>query len=53
VNAHAEVRHMLRAEGLEERIGVLSRSIALADVVDEFLGETRMEIVATPTITPA
>jgi SulP family sulfate permease len=53
VNAHAEVRRVLQAEGVEERVGVLSRSIALADVIDEFLGQAQIEIVTTPTTAPA
>jgi high affinity sulfate transporter 1 len=36
VAAHAIVRDMLRAEGLEERIGYFGRRISVADVVDEF-----------------
>jgi MFS superfamily sulfate permease-like transporter len=37
VGAHASVRDMLRAEGLEERIGDFGRRVSLADVIDEFL----------------
>ena len=36
--AHATVRDILRAEGLEERAGYFGRRIAAADVVDEFEG---------------
>jgi MFS superfamily sulfate permease-like transporter len=36
--AHAAVRDMLRAEGLEERAGYFGRRIAAVDVVDEFEG---------------
>jgi high affinity sulfate transporter 1 len=36
VSAHAAVRDMLRAEGLEESIGYFGRRISVADVVDEF-----------------
>ena len=36
VGAHASVRDILRAEGLEERVGPISREVAMADVVDEF-----------------
>jgi high affinity sulfate transporter 1 len=36
VGAHAPARDMLRAEGLEERVGPISHEIAMADVIDEF-----------------
>ena len=36
VAAHAPVRDILRAEGLEERIGYFGRRIGVADVIDEF-----------------
>ena len=51
--AHATVRDMLRAEGVEERVGYFGRRITLADVIDEFAGERRLEIVPTPTGAPA
>jgi hypothetical protein len=38
VSAHATVRDILRAEGLEERVGDFGRRITVADVVDEFQG---------------
>jgi len=38
VAAHAPVRDILRAEGLEERIGYFGRRIGVADVIDEFQG---------------
>ncbi len=38
VAAHAAVRDLLRAEGLEERVGYFGRRISVADVIDEFLG---------------
>jgi high affinity sulfate transporter 1 len=38
VAAHAAVRDMLRAEGLEDRVGYFGRRISVADVIDEFLG---------------
>jgi sulfate permease, SulP family len=38
VEAHAAVRDILRAEGVEEQVGTLGHRIAIADVVDEFLG---------------
>jgi high affinity sulfate transporter 1 len=36
--AHAGVRDILRAEGLEERAGYFGRRVAAVDVVDEFEG---------------
>jgi sulfate permease, SulP family len=38
--AYAGVRDILRAEGLEERVGYFGRRVSLADVVDEFEGAT-------------
>jgi len=38
VGAHASVRDILRAEGLEERIGAFGRRISVADVIDEIQG---------------
>jgi len=38
VAAHAAVRDMLRAEGLEEQIGYFGRRISVADVIDELQG---------------
>ena len=35
VSAHSAVRDILRAEGLEERIGYFGRRISVADVIDE------------------
>ena len=40
VSARAAVRDILRAEGLEERIGYFGRRITVADVVNEFQGRT-------------
>ena len=40
VAAHATVRDILRAEGLEERVGYFGRRISVADVIDEFQGKT-------------
>ena len=40
VSAHAAVRDMLRAEGLEETIGYFGRRISVADAIDEFQGGT-------------
>jgi len=36
VEAHAAVRDLLRAEGLDERVGPLSRRISVADIVESF-----------------
>jgi SulP family sulfate permease len=36
VAAHAAVRDILRAEGLEESVGDFGRRITVADVIDEF-----------------
>jgi len=38
VAAHASARDMLRAEGLEERVGYFGRRVTVADAVDEFQG---------------
>ncbi len=38
VAAHASVRDILRAEGLEDRIGYFGRRISVADAIDEFQG---------------
>ena len=40
VSAHATVRDILRAEGLEERVGYFGRRITVADAIDEFQGHT-------------
>ena len=40
VAAHATVRDILRAEGLEEPVGYFGRRISVADVIDEFQGRT-------------
>jgi high affinity sulfate transporter 1 len=40
VGAHAAVRDMLRAEGLDALVGRIGRSITLPDVIDEFTGRT-------------
>jgi hypothetical protein len=39
VEAVASVRDVLRAEGLEERVGKISRRVSVGDVVEEHLGE--------------
>jgi ABC-type transporter Mla MlaB component len=38
VAAHAAVRDILRAEGLEERVGYFGRRVSVADVIDELQG---------------
>jgi hypothetical protein len=42
VSAHAAVRDLLRAEGVEERVGYFGRRISVADVIDEFFGGTQV-----------
>ena len=46
VAAHASARDILRAEGLEERIGYFGRRISVADAIDEFQG-------LAPAVAPA
>ena len=41
VTAHASVRDILRAEGMEERVGFFGRRISLADVIEAFEDKTR------------
>jgi sulfate permease, SulP family len=48
VDAHAAVRDILRAEGVEEQVGSLGRHIAMADVLDEFLGGAGSGIAKSP-----
>ena len=52
VGAHAAVRDILRAEGLEERVGSVSRGISMADVIEEFQGR-RGTGATTGLIAPA
>ncbi|MCX7064770.1 MAG: SulP family inorganic anion transporter, partial [Proteobacteria bacterium] len=40
VAAHAAVRDLLRAEGLEERVGHIGRRASVAEVIDEFQRNT-------------
>jgi sulfate permease, SulP family len=42
VAAHAGVRDILRAEGLEDRVGRLRRDLSVADVIDDFHGGTEL-----------
>jgi MFS superfamily sulfate permease-like transporter len=50
VAAHAPVRDLLRAEGLEERLGYFGRRISVADAIDEFNGTNP---VAPPALSSA
>jgi len=52
VAAHAAVRDILRAEGLEERVGHFDRRISVADVIDELQGGTGAGAPAAQ-VTPA
>jgi len=49
VSAHASVRDILRAEGLEERVGYFGRRVSVADVIDEFQGGAGAGAPAVPT----
>lgn len=49
VAAHAVVRDMLRAEGLEERVGYFGRRISVADVIDEFRAAAQESPIASTT----
>ena len=49
VSAHAAVRDILRAEGLEERVGYFGRRITVADAIDEFHGGTGADARVVPT----
>jgi high affinity sulfate transporter 1 len=48
VEAHGKVRDMLRAEGLEERVGSISRRNSLAEAIQESGGRTSTESNGTP-----
>ncbi|MGA7777219.1 MAG: sulfate permease [Paraburkholderia sp.] len=48
VSAHAGVRDILRAEGLEDQVGYFGRHLSVADVIDEWLGTA-----GTGTTTPS
>lgn len=50
VAAHAGVRDMLRAEGLEDRFGHIGRRGSVADLVDEF--QTHGRVADDPDATP-
>lgn len=48
VAAHAAVRDILRAEGLEASLGYFGRRISVADVIDEFEGRKAPDATGTP-----
>lgn len=53
VAAHAAVRDLLRAAGLEERVGYFGRRISVADAIDAFQsGTATTAAAATPTPVP-
>lgn len=47
--AHAEVREILRATGISESLGGVSRHTALADVVEDFERDTKRAATSTET----
>lgn len=53
VAAHAGVRDLLRAEGLEERMGYFGRRISVADVIDEFAASEAADVTPGGTTVPA
>jgi len=50
VDARAAVRDILRAEGLEERVGYFGRRISVADAIDEFHGGAGLRAAQTGLI---
>ena len=52
VAAHASARDMLRAEGLEERVGYFGRRVTVADAVDEFQGVALTVYPVVGTVRP-
>ncbi|MBS1107276.1 MAG: sulfate transporter [Deltaproteobacteria bacterium] len=53
VAAHAAVRDLLRAAGLEERVGYFGRRVSVADAIDAFQsGTATTAAAATPTSVP-
>ncbi len=53
VAAHAAVRDLLRAAGLEERVGYFGRRVSVADAIDAFQSGTATTLAAaTPTPAP-
>ncbi|MDM0071198.1 SulP family inorganic anion transporter [Variovorax sp. J31P207] len=53
VAAHAPVRDLLRAEGLEERLGYFGRRTSVADAIDEFDGTSPPVEPPTGRLAPA
>ena len=51
--ARASVRDILRAEGLEERIGYFGRRVSLADLIDEYIDETAVKRPPEAAAAPA
>jgi hypothetical protein len=43
VEAHAIVRDLLRAEGLEEKVGPINRYASIDDVVEDFEQQTEFD----------
>jgi high affinity sulfate transporter 1 len=46
--AHAKTRDLLRAEGLEERVGYLGRHMSVDQAITEMLGDDRAESESVP-----
>jgi anti-anti-sigma regulatory factor len=49
VEAHAEVREILRATGISESLGGVSRHTALADIVEDFERENQNPTTPNPS----
>lgn len=49
--AHAGVRDMLRAEGLEEQVGYLGRRISIADLIEAYPGNATTDVATSSHIT--
>lgn len=47
--AHAEVREILRATGISESLGGVSRHTALADIVEEYERENKIQLYSFPS----
>lgn len=43
VEAHASVRDLLRAEGLDEKVGAINRYTSVADLIEDFQGQSKSE----------
>ena len=51
--AHASVRELLRAEGLDEKVGPINRFVSVADLVEDFQQQTKaLETAAAPELNP-